>query len=289
MSCHEIETLLSEYIDGELRDNDAEFIRCHIAKCDNCAKLINDLRTVSKITASIPDVDPPAFIMANILAKTVYRQSFADKLISVLRTNRVAGFAGAASAFILIAVAMWMNNTTTIDKQSPVTNLAPSVKQSNTATSDAANQPSTTAAFIEKIPQNTDIKNNMRNIRENRVNHKQYTYHFRKTSISNRDSVASIDGTKLKKKADFKTTSSIVEKVPVEMAKTHGLNTDNEISVTPSVESSDTKTDSVTKVDIVANDKPTEQGIRTAKALAAERDNRLIQEVDALKDMRDKL
>lgn len=288
MSCHEIESKLSAYIDGELRDNDTEFIRSHIVGCKHCAAKINDLKIIASRTASIPEIDPPAFMVDKILAKTIRRQSFADKLIEILRVNSVYSIVGTASALVLIAVAMWAYQPSSSENHTPAVNISPNISQPDTTSSIATNKNSMNTASTIKHPENANNKIYMRNIRQNRVNQKQYTRQFRNTKVGAMNVSASLDRNKVKK-ADLKTASSISEKNPVETATDHNLNADNIIQDTPYVDDPNTKAEDTLKVSLVVNDKPAEPVIKTVRVLAAERDNRLVQEVDALKEMRDKL
>lgn len=289
MSCREIENMLSAYIDGELRDNDAEFIRLHIDGCNNCSKKMHELKKLSSFTSSLIDDDPPAFLMDKILAKTVYKQSFAEKMIAALRNNRIPSFAGAASVLVLITAAIWIYNPSVSDKQVSVAGISPDIAQSGAAVSGTANKLSDIAASAANTHNITQIAKKTLNIHENRVNHKQYENHIRKIDLSSKIKIASSKDNKTIKKADLKIASSIDDKNSIDAANIHKLNTSNVIPVDSSVLVSDVKKDDMTKTDVTASEKPVEQGFRTALILTTERDNRLKEETDALKEMREKL
>ncbi|WP_319586126.1 zf-HC2 domain-containing protein [uncultured Desulfobulbus sp.] len=285
MSCHEIEILFSAYIDGELRDSDTQIIKSHIGNCAECAKKIKEIQQVSLIASTMPEVDTPASLKDNILAKTVYRQTFADRLVAVLSINRIPRLAGALSILVLAAGFIWMYNPSTSDT---TVNVSPGIVQSN-LTPNVINKSNNKTPSVNNSQKTIQIAKINQNIRENKIISKQYSTYKRKMYMNKTNVAATIDVKKTGKKADVKIASSTTAKNLMDTTSIRKQNTDNVISDNPIIVASDTKKDDTAKIDIAVNEKPSEPEIRTAKILTAERENRLAQEKDALKEMRDKL
>jgi hypothetical protein len=106
--------------------------------------------------------------------------------------------------------------------------------------------------------------------------------------LKKKNIAATIGVNKPGKKADVKIASSATKNL-IDITSIHKPNTDNVISEKPPVIVSDIKKDDAAKTDIAVNEKYPGPEIRTAKILTAERETRLAQEKDALKEMRDKL
>lgn len=109
MSCREILSMLSAYIDGEVREADADMIREHLAQCASCAREFSLLQRTAGVLASVPEVEPPAYLLEEIEAATVKRPGFRKRLRAALeplmRAPAYARWAAVtAAAGVLIAV-----------------------------------------------------------------------------------------------------------------------------------------------------------------------------------------
>ena len=109
MSCREILSMLSAYIDDEVQEADAEIIREHLARCASCAREFSLLQRTAGVLASVPEVEPPAYLLEEIEAATVKRPGFRKRLRAafepVIRAPAYARWAAVtAAAGVLIAV-----------------------------------------------------------------------------------------------------------------------------------------------------------------------------------------
>lgn len=119
MSCQEVLSLLSAFIDGEMQAPqnaeqaaDAEMVRQHLAHCASCAREFEALQRMAGMLAAAPEVEPPAFLLEQIEAATVRRPTFRARLRTALEPLlRLPGYArwgavATAAAGVLIAVLM---------------------------------------------------------------------------------------------------------------------------------------------------------------------------------------
>ncbi len=109
MSCREILSMLSAYIDGEVQEADADMITEHLAQCASCAREFSLLQRTAGVLASVPEVEPPASLLEEIEAATVKRPGFGKRLRAafepVIRAPAYARWAAVTvAAGVLIAV-----------------------------------------------------------------------------------------------------------------------------------------------------------------------------------------
>jgi len=102
LSCEETKNLLSAYYDGELGVAAANEVAEHLALCEDCRKLFEDMSFVSNAFAGIkyPEIDEK------------FKQSLSEKLFDVSKTMRPKGFGvwsskmrpyiAAAACFVLV-------------------------------------------------------------------------------------------------------------------------------------------------------------------------------------------
>ncbi len=70
MKCHEVEQYLSEHLEGTLRTALRHEVEAHLAGCDACRVLLEDLRTVMAWCESFPELTPPASLVDRIIGQT---------------------------------------------------------------------------------------------------------------------------------------------------------------------------------------------------------------------------
>jgi len=97
--------LLSAYADDEVTPEEAARVEQHVAVCADCARDLRFMRQTATVLASTPEVTPPAGLRQAILAATVYRPTWGQRLQASLRAVflpptrlRAFGLAGAAAA-----------------------------------------------------------------------------------------------------------------------------------------------------------------------------------------------
>ena len=80
MSCQRVLSILSDYSDGEVQAPDADFVKKHLAECASCAREFSHLRHTTHMLGSVPEIEPPAFLLEQIEAVTVKRPTFRTRL-----------------------------------------------------------------------------------------------------------------------------------------------------------------------------------------------------------------
>lgn len=80
MSCQKVLSLLSAFSDGEVQNSDAETIKTHLSECDSCAAEWKALQAMTGMLRTTPEVEPPAFLLAQIEAATVNRTGFLARI-----------------------------------------------------------------------------------------------------------------------------------------------------------------------------------------------------------------
>lgn len=112
MNCDQVWDLLSVYADGEATPHEAEMVEAHIAVCASCASDLEFLRSTSVSLRDVPEVEPPAMLRQAILAATVNRPTWQDRLAAAarrtfapapLRYGALAA-AGAAAALTFVMI-----------------------------------------------------------------------------------------------------------------------------------------------------------------------------------------
>ncbi len=103
-SCDSIWDSLSVYADGEASPGEAADVELHIASCADCARDLAFMRGAGEALAQSPEVAPPFHLRESILAATVYKPRWYQRLgigAPALRWA-LAGAATAAVAYVLL-------------------------------------------------------------------------------------------------------------------------------------------------------------------------------------------
>ncbi|HRD01258.1 MAG TPA: zf-HC2 domain-containing protein [Candidatus Saccharicenans sp.] len=66
MNCHQVRETLSAYLEGTLRQTEANKIEAHLAECQNCRLLAEELKTINKSLSSLPDIEPSPALLAKL-------------------------------------------------------------------------------------------------------------------------------------------------------------------------------------------------------------------------------
>lgn len=53
-ACRAVEPLLSAWLDGELGGRDAQLVAAHLAACDSCTEMLDDLGSVASVLGNLP-------------------------------------------------------------------------------------------------------------------------------------------------------------------------------------------------------------------------------------------
>lgn len=104
-NCSEFEAALSDYRDGTLRLERAAAARDHLTSCDACAALLASVSQAVAAVQALPTVEPPARLLARILAETrPHRAAHVPDLAPPAFWRRF--FGGVASPRFAVGVAM---------------------------------------------------------------------------------------------------------------------------------------------------------------------------------------
>jgi len=101
MNCHEAQTQLSEYLDGELDPLRNKSVESHLLACPVCRAEADGLADCIRQVAQLPPVDPPPGFAQRVMARALeVEPSLWQKIIAPLRFSAPIQ----ASAVVLIAV-----------------------------------------------------------------------------------------------------------------------------------------------------------------------------------------
>ncbi len=111
MSCQKVLSMLSAYIDGEVQNSDAAMMKTHLSECDSCASEWKALQCMTGMLRTTPEVEPPAFLLAQIEAATVNRTGFLARVKSAFdHVPTMARWAGAPVAAAIVLFGILLSN-----------------------------------------------------------------------------------------------------------------------------------------------------------------------------------
>lgn len=128
--CERMWLLLSVYADGEASDEERAEVEAHVASCAECAEALAMMQASSMALASVPEVEPPVELRSAILAATVNRPTFAERMAQLLHVRptlqqvRYGVLAGAGAAAAL-AVTVLMRRPAPMTLRAVLTNRPP--------------------------------------------------------------------------------------------------------------------------------------------------------------------
>jgi anti-sigma factor RsiW len=110
MSCKDFEQHLDDWVDGGLDEMSADRVRRHLATCDHCRVLADELAEVARIARELPtEVEPDRDLWPDIVARLeeqdVVRPRFSGRDTTVFRSWRP--WLAVAAALLLTAVAAY--------------------------------------------------------------------------------------------------------------------------------------------------------------------------------------
>ncbi|HSR68596.1 MAG TPA: zf-HC2 domain-containing protein [Acidobacteriota bacterium] len=111
MNCAQLETLLSDYLEGELKPPVQSALEEHLESCARCRLLMDELRSMQTDFKAFPELDPPPGLVEAILRKTSgipdKRSLWRDLLLPTLQpflTQRFAFATGIMFVFLSLMV-----------------------------------------------------------------------------------------------------------------------------------------------------------------------------------------
>jgi hypothetical protein len=70
ITCTQAETLLTDYLDNTLAEPQALMMDAHMASCEACGALVDDMRLAMRYAAATKEVEPPAELISRIIEQT---------------------------------------------------------------------------------------------------------------------------------------------------------------------------------------------------------------------------
>lgn len=290
MSCHEIMSKLSAYIDGETRDQDAGSIREHTAGCTSCSSKLMQLQNTAKILGAVPDVEPPAFLIEQIRSATVNRKpepsGILERLSAALTASRFAQVAAGAVATAAVAFTL--------------------ISSAPDANQQIAEKPAITQNIVAADPQITEVKpvevaspvvnkskaTVVKDIKAGRSVkvEKRASYKYARNRISSKRQAQTAS-------KNIKSAGSVGAKNIASADVKRVVASDPQVKPAASVDSvmvnqpmvAPVKTDSTVPVAVAELPKPVESTVKVTRMLSDEHESRLGEEVSAQQEMRDKL
>lgn len=110
MTCAEVEILLCDYVDGDLRGAQQSALDKHLAGCSGCAELLRDIRGAVDFIERTAVADPPPELLTRIVHQIPaggrpawWRRIFGGWFESILQPRYVMGAAMTVVSFSMIA------------------------------------------------------------------------------------------------------------------------------------------------------------------------------------------
>lgn len=69
-TCHEVEALLCDFLDGVLDAATRARLELHLSQCPACQELVNDVRLATRFLAQVEPIQPPPELVTRILFAT---------------------------------------------------------------------------------------------------------------------------------------------------------------------------------------------------------------------------
>lgn len=111
MNCAQLETLLSDYLEGELKKPVQSALDEHLESCAQCRLLVDELRCIQADFKAFPELDPPPGLVEAVLRRTSgipdKRSLWRDLLLPTLQpflTQRFAFATGIMFVFLSLMV-----------------------------------------------------------------------------------------------------------------------------------------------------------------------------------------
>jgi anti-sigma factor RsiW len=113
MKCRERQTVLQEYLAGELGREEARALERHLAGCPDCARDLAGYRALLRALPSLPEAEPPATLHASLVAalareRWAWRREREPVLLTRWRRAFVLVMGGGFVVSLTIALWGWM-------------------------------------------------------------------------------------------------------------------------------------------------------------------------------------
>jgi hypothetical protein len=111
MSEDRYEAWLDDYVDGTLKEPDRRLLESHLAVCESCRTLADDLGKIKKAAGSLPRLSPPAKVWQQIESTLRAQQPPASRFYFSLMSSPWAIAASAALLIGALGLFLWWNRT----------------------------------------------------------------------------------------------------------------------------------------------------------------------------------
>jgi hypothetical protein len=104
-TCQDIQQRLSEFADGEMTPADRIAVDAHLASCDACRRVLDDLHQIRRVAATLGPIAPPDHVWLEVAG-----QVRLERPVAISRGSRALGRAatrqwiGLAAALVVITI-----------------------------------------------------------------------------------------------------------------------------------------------------------------------------------------
>jgi hypothetical protein len=117
MNCTVVTQMLSAFIDHEVSASDESTVHGHLDNCASCRRQMEMLRQTAGTLSALPEIEPPAFLLQQIMTATVAKPTFAEKLSAAftpaVKTPQYLRWAGAGAAAAIALIALMLSQPAT--------------------------------------------------------------------------------------------------------------------------------------------------------------------------------
>lgn len=153
LDCENIQALIPLYIDNELSEEEADFVKQHLESCAECRKEYAFIASMLENLSSMPEPELPKDFHENLMRKV--RAAAPTKKTYYFDFKRIAGFA-AAAAVIALSVVSFMNLENTKEQNAnPDVYLTAPAQQEQTEDKSQAEEAKESAAEKNVVPRKT--------------------------------------------------------------------------------------------------------------------------------------
>lgn len=109
-SCDRVWDLLSLYADGEASLSERDAVERHVSLCETCALDLQFMRETASVLAQAPVIAPPPGLKQAILAATIYRPSWQERVRQTFANMQPARLQAAGGALAVLLIGILVSN-----------------------------------------------------------------------------------------------------------------------------------------------------------------------------------
>lgn len=129
MTCRDIQKLIPLYLDNQLKDNELQMVKGHIANCPHCQKEVGLYEKSWDMLKGWQDVEPSPGYVSRFWSRLAAEKSFSEKVIEGIRTvfekRQFAGALAAASVVVIVGLVSLRNSLPIGNAESMLSKMKP--------------------------------------------------------------------------------------------------------------------------------------------------------------------